>query len=210
MEATGTVVSRPKRGRWGAEQKLAVLDPVGNLSLGGSAVLGGGLTALGSIVLPSGGLAAGTNITAGGNISATGHLSSHGLHVGVSDVAEMMGTVEALPEGTVVKVDPDRDGYVVACRTPRDPDAFGIVSSTTTALVLGVGRGGVPVAVAGRVWAGASTKNGPILRSKRLTPDGEGGLKAADDTTPPEAILGRALTELKSGTGMVEVLLTGR
>ena len=66
------------------------------------------------------------------------------------------------------------------------------------------------MAVAGRVWARASTKNGPILRSKRLTPDGEGGLMAADDTTPPEAILGRALTELKSGTGMVEVLLTGR
>lgn len=137
-------------------------------------------------------------------IANTGNLQ------GVGDVAEMFETVQPISVGRVVQVDPDRDGHVVVCLAARSPEAFGIVSSTGTAFVLGAVRSGVPVAMAGRVWAWVSTRNGPVRRGARLTSDGSGELMAADARTPSDAILGRALGALSTGEGLVEVLVTGR
>lgn len=129
---------------------------------------------------------------------------------GIGDIAEKFESVENLREGTVVEVDPERDGHVVACREPRSPNAFGVVTSTTSAMVLGAGRRGVPVGIAGRLRALVSAKNGPVRRGKDLTPNGEGGLMAADVRTPPRGIFGRALQEMKVGEGLIEIVITGR
>jgi hypothetical protein len=69
---------------------------------------------------------------------------------------------------------------------------------------------GSNVALSGRVYVKAETSAGPIQPGDMLTTSGLPGhaMKAADRDQSQGAILGKAMTSLESGTGLVLVLVT--
>jgi hypothetical protein len=66
-----------------------------------------------------------------------------------------------------------------------------------------------PVAIAGRVYCKAEALSSPITAGDLLTTSVMGGhaMKAADKERSHGAIIGKAMSELKEGTGMVLVLV---
>jgi hypothetical protein len=70
--------------------------------------------------------------------------------------------------------------------------------------------GGQNVALSGRVYVRADTSNGPIEPGDMLTTSSTPGLamKVTDPAREQGAILGKAMTSLDQGQGMVLVLVT--
>jgi hypothetical protein len=67
-----------------------------------------------------------------------------------------------------------------------------------------------PVALSGRVWTRATDSNGAIAPGDLLTTSDRPGraMKATDMAAAQGAILGKAMTALTEGTGLVLVLVT--
>jgi hypothetical protein len=74
----------------------------------------------------------------------------------------------------------------------------------------GLCDGGKNVALTGRVYAQADTSNGPIKPGDLLTTSAIPGhaMKVTDHAKAQGAILGKAMTALSEGTGLVLVLVT--
>jgi hypothetical protein len=70
--------------------------------------------------------------------------------------------------------------------------------------------GDVPLAMTGRVWVLCDAdQGGPIGRGDRLTTCATPGyaMRVSEDSRAPGAVIGKAMTELKSGRGFVLVLV---
>ncbi len=65
----------------------------------------------------------------------------------------------------------------------------------------------IPVGIVGIVPVKVSAENGPIHRGDLLTTSATPGHAMRADTYIPGAILGKAMGELQSGTGVIEVVL---
>lgn len=165
---------------------------------------------------------------AGGNnlyfrVTANGTTITRVLQItGGADVAEpytvgAAGDVQPLP-GMVVSIDPDHIGQMVLAHAAYDRTVAGILSGgggIQPGLTLRqkdtVADGTLPVACTGRVWcfcdAGAG---GAIAAGDLLTTSGTPGhaMKASDDRRSRGAILGKAMSSLPSGKGLVLVLVT--
>ncbi len=158
-----------------------------------------------------------------GVLTVNGHASVHVLQItGGSDVAEpytVQATdgVSAVP-GLVVSIDPAHTGQMRVSRTAYDPAVAGILSGAggvqpgLTLVQTGtIADGTLPVACSGRVWcfcdAGAG---GPITPGDLLTTSGTPGhaMKAGSGHELRGAILGKAMSSLPSGRGLVLVLVT--
>jgi hypothetical protein len=74
----------------------------------------------------------------------------------------------------------------------------------------GLIEGGKNVALTGRVYVQADASNGPIKPGDLLTSSTNPGhaMKVSDHAKAQGAILGKAMTGLKDGKGMVLVLVT--
>jgi hypothetical protein len=74
----------------------------------------------------------------------------------------------------------------------------------------GLLEGGKNVALTGRVYVQADASNGPIKPGDLLTTSSTPGhaMKVTDHAKAQGAILGKAMTELSEGKGMVLVLVT--
>jgi len=115
-----------------------------------------------------------------------------------------------------VCIDPERPGELVVSSRPYDHTVAGIIS----------GAGGVkpgmlmsqsgtkadghhPVALTGRVYCLADAANGAIRPGDLLTTSSTPGhaMKVTDHARAQGAILGKAMTGLKEGTGLVLVLV---
>jgi hypothetical protein len=70
--------------------------------------------------------------------------------------------------------------------------------------------GGKNVALTGRVYVQADSSNGPIKPGDMLTTSSTPGraMKVSDHVRAQGAILGKAMTSLKEGEGLVLVLVT--
>ena len=66
-----------------------------------------------------------------------------------------------------------------------------------------------PLAMTGRVWCLADASHGPIQRGDRLTTSPTVGhaMKAADEARAPGTVIGKAMSELREGRGLVLVLV---
>lgn len=73
-----------------------------------------------------------------------------------------------------------------------------------------IAYGDHPVALTGRVYCWADASNGPITPGDLLTASDTPGhaMKVSDDANAQGAIIGKALTSLKEGKGLVLVLVT--
>jgi hypothetical protein len=137
--------------------------------------------------------------------------------VGGADLAEPfpMSQPDVTP-GSVVVIDPQHPGRLKLSSDPYDRKVAGVVSGAG-----GVSPGismiqedkleaGKNVALTGRVYVQASANNGPIEPGDLLTTSSQPGhaMKANDAGRSQGAILGKAMTGLNEGTGLVLVLVT--
>jgi len=136
---------------------------------------------------------------------------------GGSDLAEPFPTSESesLPSGAVVVIDENNPGHLKLSTEPYDKRVAGIVSGAggiNPGLTLrqeGVMEGEQNIALNGRVYALATAANGPIKPGDRLTTSALPGhcMKATDSSLCDGAVIGKAMSSLETGEGLVLVLV---
>ena len=136
---------------------------------------------------------------------------------GGADLAEpfqMSG--EKIAEGSVVVIDEENPGHLKQATRAYDTRVAGIVSGANgvkAGIALhqeGVLEGGQNVALTGRVYVKVDASFGAIKPGDLLTTSDTPGhaMKVTDSTKAQGAILGKAMTALHEGTGMVLVLVS--
>ena len=138
---------------------------------------------------------------------------------GGSDLAEPFAISAAgqpVTEGAVVVIDEANPGQLKLTDQPYDTRVAGVVSGANgihpgiQMHQQGLLEGGRNVALTGRVYVQAETSNGAIKPGDLLTTSGTPGraMRVSDHARAQGAILGKAMTALPDGQGMVLVLVT--
>ncbi|HEY5912136.1 MAG TPA: hypothetical protein VJA21_16150 [Verrucomicrobiae bacterium] len=136
---------------------------------------------------------------------------------GGADLAEPFAMTDGqIPKGSVVVIDDEHPGRLKLSGQPYDHRVAGIVSGANgvnPGIALrqeGALEGGQNVALSGRVYALADSAGSPIRPGDLLTTSATPGhaMKATDPAKRQGAILGKAMTGLPDGRGMVLVLVT--
>ena len=117
--------------------------------------------------------------------------------------------------GTVVIIDSEHPGKLRASSVGYDKRVAGVVSGAGGVKPgihlsqVGTLDGELPVAMAGRVYVKASAENGSIAPGDLLTTAATVGhaMRADDATRSHGAVIGKAMTALDAGTGLVLVLV---
>jgi hypothetical protein len=128
---------------------------------------------------------------------------------------------EAMPAkvepGMVVSIDPSSPGKLMLSGTAYDRRVAGIISGAggvKPGMIMSqegtLADGKHPVALSGRVYCWVDASNGVIEPGDLLTTSGTPGhaMKVADANKAQGAIIGKAMTGLKEGKGLVLVLVT--
>jgi hypothetical protein len=135
---------------------------------------------------------------------------------GGSDLAELFNVSEDKSDpGTLLIIDAAHPGHLTISTRAYDTKVAGIVSGAggvNPGLTLrqeGVMEGDTEVAIAGRVYVKATASNGTIEPGDLLTTSDRPGyaMKATDRDRAQGAIIGKAMTGLDKGTGLVLVLV---
>jgi len=151
---------------------------------------------------------------------ASNHVSVQVLEItGGSDLAEpfKIEDAEAIKPGMVLAIDPKRPGQLRLANQAYDRTVAGIVSGAnginpglTMKQAGSMADGSLPVALTGRVYCWADASNGPIQPGDLLTTSDVPGyaMKVADHAKAQGAIIGKAMTALAEGKGLVLVLVS--
>jgi hypothetical protein len=123
---------------------------------------------------------------------------------------------EEIPQGSVVVIDAAHPGQLKMSSQPYDTCVAGVLSGANginpgiQMQQQGELAGGKNVALSGRVYVLADASNGPINPGDLLTSSATPGhaMKVTDHAKAQGAILGKAMTGLTDGKGMVLVLVT--
>jgi len=159
--------------------------------------------------------------TANYNGTGIGRITTPVLEItGGSDLSEQFdighSSVLSRP-GMVVSIDPDHPGELRLSGESYDRKVAGVISGAggvNTGMLMGqhgtVADGGHPVALAGRVYVWADASAGPIEPGDLLTTAKRPGhaMKVTDHDLATGAILGKAMTGLKEGQGLILTLVT--
>ncbi len=136
-----------------------------------------------------------------------------------SDLAEPFAIASAdqpISAGEVVVIDPAHPGQLKLTDRPYDACVAGVVSGANgihpgiQMHQQGLLEGGKNVALSGRVYVQADTSNGAIQPGDLLTTSSTPGraMRVSDHVRAQGAILGKAMSALNEGRGMVLVLVT--
>jgi hypothetical protein len=136
----------------------------------------------------------------------------------LSEQFEVRGTaVDLQPApGMVVSIDPQRAGALMISQQAYDSRVAGIISGAgevKPGLLMGqaemVGDDPLPVALTGRVYCWADASTGAIEPGDLLTTADQPGhaMKVRDHARAQGAILGKAMSSLESGQGLILVLV---
>ncbi len=166
---------------------------------------------------PGGSVGIGTN-SPGSTLDVWGRTRTCVVEItGGCDIAEPFDvtSTEDLPNGALVTIAPDRPGHLTISRREYDTSVAGIVSGAGgvgTGLSLrhdGVMEGDNLIALAGRVYALATASNGAIHPGDLMTTSNIPGhaMKAIDQDRRQGAVIGKAMSLLESGEGLVLVLV---
>ena len=126
-------------------------------------------------------------------------------------------TSSAIQPGMVVAIDPTSPGKLNLSRRAYDRRVAGIISGAggvTPGMTMGqentLADGKYPVALSGRVYCWVDATRGAIKPGDLLTTSATPGhaMKAGNAAKAPGAIIGKAMTSLKSGKGLVLVLVS--
>ena len=155
------------------------------------------------------------------NGSGEGKITTQVLQItGGSDLSEnfeINAEQDALQPGMIVSIDPQNAGELTLSQTAYDKKVAGIVSGAggvRTGMLMGQkgtkADGQYPVALTGRVYCWVDATLNAIAPGDLITTsDIPGhGMKVADHTKAQGAILGKAMSPLKTGKGLVLVLVT--
>ncbi|WP_273211854.1 hypothetical protein [Runella zeae] len=154
------------------------------------------------------------------NLQVNGTTSTKILEItGGADLAEHFDVTDAeIPmPGTVVSIDPEQPGKLRVANRAYDHTVAGIVSGAgdvQPGMLMGqagtLAGGQYPVALTGRVYCRVDAQYGAIRPGDLLTtsPTTGHGMKATDSEKAKGAILGKAMTSLETGTGLVLVLVS--
>jgi hypothetical protein len=142
---------------------------------------------------------------------------------GGADIAEPFPTSceGAIEPGSVLIIDEQEPGRLALSTRAYDTRVAGVVSGAggvRPGLTLDQEKGGLDayrsgtqsnVALTGRVYVRASAENGPIQPGDLLTSSNEPGLamRATDRDRWPGAVLGKAMSSLEQGTGLILALV---
>jgi hypothetical protein len=137
------------------------------------------------------------------------------LEIEGADVAERFPVSEEVKPGMVVAIDPEHPGQLCLARGAYNCRVAGVVSGAgdlPVGAVLGLLAGhenATPIALTGRVYVWADASNGPIKPGDLLTTSDTPGhaMKATDRARSYGATIGKAMTGLDSGRGLVLVLV---
>jgi hypothetical protein len=136
---------------------------------------------------------------------------------GGADIAEPFEMASGpIQEGSVVIIDEDHPGQLGLSTRAYDTRVAGVVSGANginpglSLRQAGLHDSGQNVALSGRVYVRADGAFGAIKPGDLLTTSGTPGhaMKVTDYTRAQGAILGKAMSSLKAGKGMVLVLVT--
>jgi hypothetical protein len=137
--------------------------------------------------------------------------------IGGADLAEPFEmSNKDIPQGAVVVIDEENPGHLKMSDQPYDSRVAGIVSGANGINAgikmqqLGAVEGGQSVALTGRVYALADASEAPIKPGDLLTTSSVPGhaMKVTDHGRAQGAVLGKAMTGLKEGRGLVLVLVS--
>jgi hypothetical protein len=116
----------------------------------------------------------------------------------------------------VVCIDPDRPGKLVVSHRPYDRTVAGVISGAggvVAGMRMGqkgsVADGDHPVALTGRTYVFADASSAPIRPGDLMTTSDTPGhaMKVTRHAEATGAVLGKAMTSLESGKGLVLVLI---
>ena len=138
------------------------------------------------------------------------------LEITGADLAEKFPVSEEVTPGMVVEIDPAHPGQLCLARSAYNRRVAGVVSGANelpAGAILGNLPGSEddpPIALSGRVWVWCDAAAAPIEPGDLLTTSGTPGhaMKVSDHTRAQGAILGKAMSSLESGRGLVLVLVT--
>jgi hypothetical protein len=161
----------------------------------------------------------GSNTNNYAQLANTGIFSVKALTIrGGADLAEpfQMKEEEELEKGSVVVIDDEHPGRLRRSSTAYDTRVAGIVSGANgvnPGIALhqeGALEGGQNVALSGRVYVRADTSGGAIRPGDLLTTSDTPGhaMKVTDFTKAQGAVIGKAMSALEDGAGMVLVLVS--
>lgn len=141
---------------------------------------------------------------------------SERFDVNCADPSSAGGEQAEIEPGMVVCIDPNVAGQLIVSSESYDRTVAGIISGAggvNTGMVMGqadsVADGGHAVALTGRVYAWADASHGAIKQGDMLTTSDVPGhaMKATDRELSHGAVIGKAMTRLDSGRGLVLVLV---
>lgn len=149
-------------------------------------------------------------VTGAGNVTADGSFTGGG-----ADFAEQIqvdGVAARLQPGDVLVISDSQDRAVELATKPYSTAVLGVYSTKPgflggTAAQFNDPTGTVPVAFVGIVPVKVTAANGPIHRGDLLTTSSVRGHAMLATDYVPGAILGKAMGELTSGTGVIDVAL---
>jgi hypothetical protein len=182
---------------------IGTTSPNATLEVNGTAQVDGALNVGNAgIVFPNGGgtqTAAYTGVTCGGDYAES---------------VDVTGDRTKYEPGDVLVIDPDHDGRFLKSAEPYSTAVTGIYS--TKPGTLGRRQTGpknpdeVPMAMIGIVPTNVSAENGPIHRGDLLVSSSTIGyaMKGTDRSRMTGAVIGKALGNLESGKGVIEVVVT--
>lgn len=160
-------------------------------------------------------------MTANYNGTGVGRVTTPVLEItGGSDLSEQfdIGNTSLLPQpGMVVSIDPENPGRLSLCNKAYDRRIAGVISGAggiKTGMLMGQSGskadGEHPVALIGRVYVWADASNGPIEPGDLLTSGNLPGyaMKVTDHNRASGAILGKAMSGLSEGQGLILTLVS--
>jgi hypothetical protein len=140
--------------------------------------------------------------------------------MGGADLSEQFDVAtdgNEIEPGMVVSIDVDNPGKLVVSSRPYDYTVAGVVSGAggvKPGMLMGqkgsMADGEHPIALTGRVWTLCDASNGAIKPGDLLTTSSVPGhaMKVTDRTKAQGAMIGKAMTSLSEGRGLVLVLVS--
>ncbi|HVR36358.1 MAG TPA: hypothetical protein VMS21_10970 [Methylomirabilota bacterium] len=160
-------------------------------------------------------------ITLDADQGGDGRITTQVLQItGGSDLSEgfeINAAEEAVRAGMVVSIDPENPGKLLPSASAYDRNAAGVVSGAggiKPGMVMGqagsIADGKHPVALTGRVYCLVDADYGSVRPGDLITtsPTLGHGMKVSDHNRAQGAIIGKAMSSLESGKGLVFVLVS--